>query len=51
VENRKQDVHRRASFLVAQQGEDVLVENPETNTLESLSEWRRNIHRVELKSN
>lgn len=51
VENRKQDVHRRASFLVAKQGEDVLVENPETNTLESLSEWRRNIHRVELKSN
>jgi hypothetical protein len=51
VENRKQDVHRRASFLVAQQGEDVLVENPETDGLESLSEWRRNIHRVELKSN
>jgi hypothetical protein len=51
VENRKQDVHRRASFLVAKQGEDVLVENPENDSLESLSEWRRNIHRVELKSN
>jgi hypothetical protein len=51
VENRKQDVHRRASFLVAKQGEDVLVENPETDGLESLSEWRRNIQRVELKSN
>jgi hypothetical protein len=51
VENRKQDVHRRASFLVAKQGEDVLVENPETDSLESLSEWRRNIRRVELKSN
>jgi hypothetical protein len=44
-------VHRRASFLVAKQGEDVLVENPETDGLESLSEWRRNIQRVELKSN
>jgi hypothetical protein len=51
VENRKQDVHRRASFLVAKQGEDVLVENPDTDGLESLSEWRRNIQRVELKSN
>jgi hypothetical protein len=50
VENRKQDVHRRASFLVAKQGEDVLVENPDTDGLESLSEWRRNIQRVELKS-
>jgi hypothetical protein len=49
VENRKQDVHRRASFLVAKQGDDVLVEDPETDTLQSVSEWRRNIHRVELK--
>jgi hypothetical protein len=51
VENRKQDVHRRASFLVARQGEDVLVEDAETDTLQSLAEWRRNIRRVELKSN
>jgi hypothetical protein len=51
VENRKQDVHRRASFLVAKQGEEVLVENPENDSLESLSEWRRNIQHVELKSN
>jgi hypothetical protein len=50
VENRKQDVHRRASFLVARQGDDVLVENLENDSLESLSEWRRNIQRVELKS-
>jgi hypothetical protein len=51
VENRKQDVHRRASFLVAKSGEDILVEDAETDTLQSLAEWRRNIKRVELKSN
>jgi hypothetical protein len=50
VENRKQDVHRRASFLVAKNGDDILVEDGETDTLQSLSEWRRNIQRVELKS-
>jgi hypothetical protein len=49
VENRKQDVHRRASFLVSKQGDDVLVENLENGSLESLSEWRRDIQRVELK--
>jgi hypothetical protein len=51
VENRKQNVHRRASFLVAKNGDDVLVEDGETDTLQSLSEWRRNIRHVELKSN
>jgi hypothetical protein len=51
VENRKQDVHRRASFLVAKNGEDILVEDAETNSLQSLGEWRRNIQRIELKSN
>jgi hypothetical protein len=50
VENRKQSVHRRASFLVAKNGDDILVEDASTDTLESLSEWRRNIQRVELKS-
>lgn len=49
VENRKQDVHRRASFLVAKNGDDILVEDAETDTLQSLSEWRRRIQRVELK--
>ena len=51
IENRKQNVHRRASFLVAKNGDDVLVEDGETDTLQSLSEWRRNIRHVELKSN
>jgi len=50
VENRKQDIHRRASFLVAQQGGDILVEDAETDAVQSLSEWRRNIRNVELKS-
>jgi hypothetical protein len=49
VENRKQSVHRRASFLVAKNGDDILVEDALTDTVESLSEWRRNIRRVELK--
>jgi hypothetical protein len=51
VENRKQNVHRRASFLVAKQGGDILVEDGETDALQSLSEWRRNIRGLELKSN
>jgi hypothetical protein len=51
VENRKQNVHRRASFLVAKTGSDILVEDAETDTVQSLDEWRRNIRRVELKSN
>lgn len=51
VENRKQSIHRRASFLVARSGQDILVEDAETDTLQSLDEWRRNIQRVELKSN
>ena len=49
VENRKQDIHRRASFLVARNGDEILVEDGETDTLQSLSEWRRNIRHVELK--
>ena len=50
VENRTQNIHRRASFLVAKQGDDILVEDAETDAVQSLSEWRRNIRRVELKS-
>lgn len=51
VENHKQNIHRRASFLVAKQGNDILVEDAETDAVQSLSEWRRNIRNVELKSN
>ena len=50
VENRANDVRRRESFLVSQQGDEILVEDAETDTLLSLQEWRRNIERVELKS-
>ena len=50
VEDRKQNVHRRASFLVAQQGDEILVENLDNDTVQSLSEWRRTIRNVQLKS-
>ena len=50
VENRADEVRRRESFLVAYQGDEILVEDTETATLSSLQEWRRNIRRVELKS-
>ena len=50
VENRKQNVHRRASFLVARQGDEILVEDAETDMLQSLAEWRRNIRKLELKA-
>jgi hypothetical protein len=50
VEDRKRNVHRRASFLVAQQGDEILVEDAETDTVQSLAEWRRTIRNVELKS-
>jgi hypothetical protein len=51
VENRKQNVHRRASFLVARQGDEILVDDAETDSLQSLTEWRRNVRKLELKSN
>lgn len=50
VENRANDVRRRESFLVSRQGDEILVEDPETDSVLSLQEWRRNIERVELKS-
>ena len=50
VENRKQSVRRRESFLVAQAGEQILVEDLDNDTVLSLDEWRRQIRRVELKS-
>ena len=50
VEDRAQNVHRRASFLVAQQGDDILVEDDANDTVQSLAEWRRDIRKVELKS-
>lgn len=50
VEDRAQNVERRESFLVAQEGGEILVEDTDTDTLLSLQEWRRTIERVDLKS-
>lgn len=50
VENRAADVRRRESFLVSQQGDEILVEDPESDSLLTLQEWRRTIERVNLKS-
>ena len=50
VENRKQSVRRRESFLVAQADGQILVEDLQNDTVLSLDEWRRGIRRVELKS-
>ena len=51
VENHPKNVHRRASFLVARQGDDILVDDTENDTLQSLTEWRRNVRKLHLKSN
>lgn len=50
VEDRAQNVERRESFLVAQEGGEILVEDTDSDTLLSLQEWRRTIERVDLKS-
>jgi len=50
VENRADDARRRESFLVAQDGSDILVDDADSDTLLSLQEWRRTIERVDLKS-
>lgn len=50
VENRASKVERRESFLVAQTGNQILVEDFENDTVLSLDEWRREIHRIRLKS-
>lgn len=50
AENRADRVQRRESFLVARTGEQILVEDVENDTVLSLDEWRREIHRIRLKS-
>lgn len=50
VENRPERAQRRESFLVAQAGSEILVEDPITDGVVSLAEWRRNIQRVDVKS-
>lgn len=50
VENRADKVQRRESFLVAQTGSQILVEDVENDSVMSLDDWRRGIHRIQLKS-
>ena len=50
VENREQDVRRRESFLVSQDGGEILVDDLDSDNILSLQEWRRTIERVDLKS-
>ena len=50
VENRADKVQRRVSFLVAQTGKQILVEDFENDSVLSLDEWRREIHHIRLKS-
>ncbi len=50
VENRADRVLRRESFLVAQTGNDILVEDAENDTVMSLDDWRRGVHKIRLKS-
>lgn len=48
VEDRPKNVHRIASFLVARQDDEILVEDDATDSVQSLAEWRRGVHKVEL---
>lgn len=50
VENRRESIHRLKSFLVAQSGNEILVEDTETGGVLSLDEWRRGIERVDIKA-
>lgn len=50
VENRKQSVQRRESFLVGHADGQILVEDLANDSVLSLDEWRRGIRRVQLKS-
>ena len=50
VENRADDARRRESFLVAQDGSEILVDDTDSDKLLSLQEWRRTIERVDIKS-
>lgn len=50
VENRADDARRRESFLVAQDGSEILVDDTGSDKLLSLQEWRRTIERVDIGS-
>ena len=50
VENRTDRVLRRESFLVARTGNYILVEDTETDSVLSLDDWRRGIHKIRMKA-
>jgi hypothetical protein len=50
VENRPDRARRVQGFLVAQKSSEVLVEDLETDTVLTLPQWRRSIHRVEVRA-
>ncbi|GAB3459844.1 hypothetical protein GCM10027321_18440 [Massilia terrae] len=47
VENAPDAVHRRASFLVAKSGKEILVDDTQTGKLLTVPEWRRTVRRIE----
>jgi hypothetical protein len=50
VENRPDRAHRVQSFLVAQKSDEVLVEDLESDSMLTLSQWRRSIHKVVIRA-
>jgi hypothetical protein len=50
VENRPQATHRVQSFLVEKSSGEILVDDLEAGTVLSLTQWRRTVHRVEVRA-
>jgi hypothetical protein len=50
VENRPQATHRVQSFLVEKSSGEILVDDLEAGTVLSLQQWRRTVHRVEVRA-
>lgn len=47
VENAPDAVHRRASFLVAKSGKEILYDDTQSGKLLTLPEWRRTVRKIE----
>jgi hypothetical protein len=50
VENRADRVRRVQSFLVAQKSDEMLVEDLESDSMLTLPQWRRSIHKVVVRA-
>lgn len=50
IENRPDRAHRVQSFLVAQKSDEVLVEDLESDSMLTLPQWRRSIHKVVIRA-